>query len=116
MTVEEVIKKMLSNPLTDGVTLSGGEPFAQAGGCAEIAGAAKKAGLNVWTYTGYTFEQLFNISDPEAKMLLNLTDVLVDGRFILAERSLGIKWRGSKNQRLIDVKKSLEAGHAVILD
>ncbi|NLT15534.1 MAG: anaerobic ribonucleoside-triphosphate reductase activating protein [Clostridiales bacterium] len=113
--VDEVIKQMRSNPLTDGVTLSGGEPFAQAEDCAAIAEAAKKAGLNVWTYTGYTFEQLFNLSDPDMKKLLNLTDVLVDGLFILAERSLAIKWRGSKNQRLIDVQKSLEAGHTIEL-
>ncbi len=113
--VEDVIQKMLSNPLTDGVTLSGGEPFAQAGACAEIAEAAKKAGLNVWTYTGYTFEQLFNLSDPDVRKLLSLADALVDGPFILSERSLGIKWRGSKNQRIIDVPKSLEAGRAVEL-
>lgn len=113
--VDEVIKQMRSNPLTDGVTLSGGEPFAQAEDCAAIAEAAKKAGLNVWTYTGYTFEQLFNLSDPDMKKLLNLTDVLVDGPFILAERSLAIKWRGSKNQRLIDVQKSLAEGKAVEL-
>jgi anaerobic ribonucleoside-triphosphate reductase activating protein len=114
-SVEEVVKQMLSNPLTDGVTLSGGEPFAQAGDCAQIAEAAQKAGLNVWAYTGYTFEYLFNLNSYDTNKLLNLIDVLVDGRFILAERSLNIKWRGSKNQRLIDVQKSLEAGYAVAL-
>jgi anaerobic ribonucleoside-triphosphate reductase activating protein len=115
MAVEEVIRQMLSNPLTDGVTLTGGEPFFQPAACAEIAEAAKKAGLNVWAYTGYTFEYLFNLSDPNKKKLLILTDVLVDGRFILAERSLSVKWRGSRNQRLIDVKKSLAEGKAIDL-
>jgi anaerobic ribonucleoside-triphosphate reductase activating protein len=114
--VDEVIKQMRSNPLTDGVTLSGGEPFFQPADCAKIAEAAKKDGLNVWTYTGYTFEQLFNLSDPEIKRLLSLTDVLVDGPFILSERSLSIKWRGSRNQRLIDAQKSLEAGYAVEIE
>jgi anaerobic ribonucleoside-triphosphate reductase activating protein len=116
ITVAEVIRQLLSNPLTDGITLSGGEPFLQAGDCAQIAEAAKKAGLNVWTYTGYTFEQLFNLSDPDIRRLLSLTDVLVDGPFVLAERSLSIKWRGSKNQRLIDVRRSLETGKAVELN
>jgi anaerobic ribonucleoside-triphosphate reductase activating protein len=116
LPVGEVVKQLLSNPLTDGVTLSGGEPFSQAADCAQIAEAAKKAGLNVWTYTGYTFEQLFNLSDPDIRKLLSLTDVLVDGPFILLERSLSIKWRGSKNQRLIDVRRSLETGKAVELN
>jgi anaerobic ribonucleoside-triphosphate reductase activating protein len=115
MPVADIVKKMLSNPLTDGITLSGGEPFAQAGGCAEIAEIAKKAGLNVWTYTGYTFEYLFNLSDTDIKKLLSLTDVLVDSRCILAKRSLNIRWRGSTNQRLIDVQKSLAEGKAVEL-
>lgn len=114
--VEEVIRQMRSNPLTDGVTLTGGEPFFQPADCAKIAEAAKKDGLNVWAYTGYTFEQLFNLSDPDIKRLLSLTDVLVDGPFILSERSLNIKWRGSRNQRLIDAKKSLEAGCAVEIE
>jgi anaerobic ribonucleoside-triphosphate reductase activating protein len=113
ISVEDVIKKMLSNPLTDGLTLSGGEPFAQAGDCAMIAEAAKNAGLNVWTYTGYTIEQLFNTSDPYVRKLLSLTDVLIDGPFILPKRSLNIKWRGSTNQRLLDGLKSLEEGKAI---
>ena len=111
--VGDIINKMLSNPLTDGVTLSGGEPFAQAGDCAEIAEAAKKAGLNVWTYTGYTFEALIKSADPNVTRLLSLTDVLVDGPFILSQRSLNIKWRGSTNQRLLAVKQSLAAGKDV---
>lgn len=113
MSVDEVIQKMLSNPLTDGLTLSGGEPFHQPADCAELAAAARKAGLNVWTYTGYTFEELLNLSEPAVKKLLSLTDVLVDGRFELTERSLSLKWRGSRNQRLIDVEKSLGTGDVI---
>ncbi|MDR2665477.1 MAG: anaerobic ribonucleoside-triphosphate reductase activating protein [Oscillospiraceae bacterium] len=106
----DMIAEMLRNPLTDGLTLSGGEPFAQAGECAEIAQAAKNAGLDVWTYTGYAFEELRVLAerDTGAAELLRLTDVLVDGRFILARRSLELRWRGSGNQRLIDVPKTLE--------
>lgn len=115
VTPEKVIEIMLSNPLTDGLTLSGGEPFAQAGDCAVIAKAAREHGLNVWAYSGWTLEELLNKPDPEIHKLLELVDVLVDGRFILAQRSLALEWRGSGNQRIIDVPKSLAAGAAVPL-
>ena len=109
MSVDEIINIMLSNPLTDGITFSGGEPFSQAEDCARIALAAKKAGLNVWAYSGWTFEQLIDNTVHGSKDLLELCDVLVDGPFVLARRSLLLKWRGSENQRVLDVKKSLEA-------
>ena len=117
-TASAVIEKMLSNPMTDGVTLTGGEPFLQAAGCAEIAAAAHEKGLNVWTYSGYTFEELLELADKNKDIaaLLHGTDVLVDGRFVLGERSLALKWRGSKNQRVIDVLRSLETGSAVELE
>lgn len=115
VTTDKVIEIMLSNPLTDGLTLSGGEPFAQAGDCAVIAKAAREHGLNVWAYSGWTFEELMNDPDPEVRSLLELVDVLVDGRFVLAQRSLALKWRGSGNQRVLDVPKSLASGAAVEL-
>ena len=114
MTPEEVIKTMLSNPLSDGVTLSGGDPFYQASDCLKIAKAAHENGLNVWSYTGFTFEDLLAEGDPDRLALLRETDVLIDGPFILAERTLSLPWRGSKNQRIIDVKASLQKGEAVI--
>jgi anaerobic ribonucleoside-triphosphate reductase activating protein len=116
MATAEVIRQMLSNPLTDGTTLTGGEPFAQAAACAEIAEAARKAGLNVWAYSGWTFDELMQSGKSDVKKLLSLTDVLVDGRFILSERSLNLKWRGSKNQRLIDVRRSLAEGKAIMVE
>jgi anaerobic ribonucleoside-triphosphate reductase activating protein len=116
VSVDEIITQMIGNPLTDGLTLSGGEPFLQAADCAKIANAARENGLNVWVYTGYTFEELMRESGAGFQELLRLTDVLVDGQFKLAERSLNIKWRGSRNQRVVDVKKSLEAGEAVLLE
>lgn len=114
-SVQSVINEMLENPLTDGLTLSGGEPFAQCEDCAAVARAARENGLNVWAYSGYTFEQLLERSkeDPDVTELLSLTDVLVDGPFVLEKKSMDCKWRGSTNQRLIDVKKSLEQGTAV---
>ena len=116
-SIEDVIAEMMSNPLTDGLTLSGGEPFLQAHECVRLAAAARSGGLNVWIFTGYTFEELLDIiqTDPIAKELLDLTDVLIDGRFVLEQRTLMQKWRGSHNQRILDVKKSLTTGKAVEL-
>lgn len=111
--VEEIITKMRKNPLLDGVTLTGGEPFCQPEACAEIARAARAAGLNVWCYTGYTFEELLCEEDAERLSLLHTLDVLVDGRFMLEKRTLECRFRGSSNQRLIDVPKSLELGRPV---
>lgn len=118
VSTEEIIKKLLSNPLTDGITFSGGEPFEQASDCAVIAAAAREHGLNVWCYSGYTFEELLEKArvDSGVMELLKLTDVLVDGKFILEEKSYNVPWRGSRNQRLIDVKKSLEQQSAVPLE
>ena len=115
MTVDEIVKKLLSNPLTDGITFSGGEPFEQASDCAEIAKIARENGLNVWAYTGYTFEQLLEKSKTDSGIarLLELTDVLVDGPFVLSEKSYDVSWRGSKNQRLINVPESLRLQKAV---
>ena len=117
MAVSDIIAEMAANPLTGGLTLTGGEPFYQAAGCAQIAAAACEKGLDVWVFTGYTFEELADRADaePDVKALLELADVLVDGRFVLAERTLSLKWRGSRNQRLIDVRKSLAGGSAVEL-
>ena len=116
MSTDEVIKKLLSNPLTDGITFSGGEPFEQAGECAVIEKAARENGLNVWAYSGYTFDELLVKAEkqPDVMELLKLTDVLVDGRFVLEQRSLSLKWRGSANQRILDVPASLTAGQAVL--
>ncbi len=107
----EIIREFLNNPLLDGITLSGGEPFAQSLACAELAGAARQAGLSVWAYSGYTFEEL--MKDADARTLLALCDVLIDGRFEQDQRTLELRFRGSRNQRLIDVRKSLETGKAV---
>lgn len=105
MTTDEVIEKMLSNPLTDGLTLSGGEPFEQAEDCMVIARAAHDHGLNVWCYTGYTLEHLMEHGTGDQIALLAEIDVLVDGRFILSERSLSLPWRGSRNQRVIYLRE-----------
>lgn len=114
----DIIERVLDNPLLDGVTLTGGEPFCQPEACLEIAKAAHKAGLNVWAYSGWTIEELIENAKakPSIAELLSEIDVLADGRFILAQRTLDFIWRGSKNQRLIDAKASVKEGRAVEAD
>ncbi len=109
---DEIIEKMRKNPLLDGITLSGGEPFCQGEACSLLARAAHDMGLDVWAYSGYTYEQLL-AGDQSQRALLDETDVLVDGPFILNQKSLELHFRGSANQRLIDVKASREAGRII---
>lgn len=104
---DAIIAEFKRNPLLDGVTLSGGEPFCQSEACREIAMAAHAARLNVWCYTGYTYEELLH-GRAEWRALLQEIDVLVDGRFELEQRTLEARFRGSRNQRLIDVAESLK--------
>ena len=105
----EKVKKLLDEvTFQDGITLSGGDPFFQIKAITEIAKYAKKIGLNVWAYTGYVFEDLINIDG--AKEALKYIDVLIDGPFILEKKSLNCTYRGSTNQRIINVPKSLKDG------
>ena len=114
MTVEEVAEQLLGNPLTDGLTLSGGEPFAQPEDCLRLARIAHAHGLNVWSYSGWTFEYLRDQGTAAQRELLEELDVLVDGPFLLDQRTLALPWRGSRNQRVIDVPASLASGDAVL--
>ncbi len=109
-----IIGQFRENPLLDGITLSGGDPFCQAEECLVLAQAARESRLTVWAYTGYTWEALLKENDPARMALLQAIDVLVDGPFILAQRSLELKFCGSRNQRLIDVQKRLAAGQVVL--
>ena len=111
---EELISLLYKNPLTEGITLSGGEPFLQAVDCARLAAAAHQAGLTVWTYSGYRYETLRDEGNADWIALLAETDVLVDGPYLEQERSYGLSFRGSRNQRLIDVPKSRESGTVVL--
>lgn len=98
----EIIAQFKDRTLLDVITLTGGEPLLQPDAARELALIAKMFGLNVWCYTGYTFENLPHDAAP----LLEFVDVLVDGEFILAQRDLDLRFRGSRNQRLIDVPES----------
>lgn len=101
-----------------GLTFSGGDPMFQPEACLEIAKYAKAKGLNIWVYTGFTFEELLKLAKTKPVYLefLNYIDVLVDGRFILAQRDLSVLFRGSRNQRLIDVPKTLQTGDIVLFN
>ena len=112
MDEERIYEIVRSNPLCRGVTFSGGEPFAQAEGFSRLADLLKQGGYEVASYSGYTFEQLLE-GTPAQQELLRRIDVLIDGPFLLSERSLEVAFRGSKNQRILDVPASLAAGHAV---
>lgn len=103
--IEEILNMIKENPLLDGITLSGGEPFEQALECSILAKKVKELGLNVITYTGYTFEEI--LGNENFKELLLQTDTLIDGKFDIKQKSLMLKFRGSKNQRIIDVKRFL---------
>ena len=106
----EIIADFRRNPLLEGITLTGGEPLLQIDASTELARAAKNFGLNVWLYTGYTFEEL----PAEAATLLEFVDVLIDGAFVESLRDLDLQFRGSTNQRLIDVKKSRALNRIVL--
>ncbi len=113
VTEERVVEIVKTNPLCKKVTFSGGEPFAQAKAFAKLGKLLKAEGYEVASYSGYTFEQLVNGND-EQKELLGTIDVLIDGPFMLEQKSLNLNFRGSKNQRIINVPKSLEAKEVVL--
>lgn len=114
----EDIKKQISNlELIDGITLSGGDPMFQVEASYDIAKFCHTIGLNVWAYTGYTFEQLLDIAKINCNMakLLEEIDVIIDGKFIPEKKSSIAKFRGSSNQKVIDVPKSLKEGRTICI-
>ncbi len=116
--IEEVKEALSEIEGQDGITFSGGEPMCQPEACLELAKFAKKRGLDIWCYTGYTYEKLLELSylKPAIMEFLKEIDVLIDGKFILKEKSLDLKFRGSRNQRIIDVQKSLKEKNVCLLE
>ena len=112
MEEERILEIVRSNPMCRGVTFSGGEPFTQAEGYTKLAKLLKEARYEVASYSGYTYEQLLRGTVAQKELLENI-DILIDGPFILAEKTLELPFRGSRNQRIIDVKKSLSQGEVV---
>lgn len=114
---QSIIEDIKKNPLLSGVTLSGGDPFFSA---KEVNVFVKKLkssipNINIWGYTGFTYEQLTSNRNSEQFKLLEQCDVIVDGKFIKEERDTTLIFKGSKNQRIIDVKKSLESNEGSII-
>ena len=113
MSVEELAQVVLADEFAD-VTFSGGDPMYQAGEFARLAQFIKeRSSKTIWCYTGFRFEEL---TAPEQQELLRHIDVLVDGPFVAAQRDTSLRFRGSSNQRLIDVQASLRRGTVVQLD
>nr|WP_315410820.1 anaerobic ribonucleoside-triphosphate reductase activating protein [uncultured Selenomonas sp.] len=114
MDTRTILKDVLGNPLLTGVTLSGGEPFCQAAPLASLAHEVHAHGMDVWAYTGYTLEDLQQKKEGAIDALLGEVDVLVDGAYEESERDLTLAFRGSRNQRVIDMKKTRETGGLVL--
>jgi len=114
--IEKILKAVDENPLLDGVTFSGGEPFCQPEAFYELAVKLKERNLNIVAYSGFTFEELQAMGDknPAVIKLLQLTDLLIDGKFIEAKRDLTLQFRGSQNQRIIDMKRTLAEGTVIL--
>ena len=114
--IDDIYCEFKKNPLLSGITFSGGEPFCQPGPLADLGEMVVGGGKNVTVFSGYTIEQLLEMGrdNPDIMRLLNVADVLIDGRFVLAEKSLTIRFRGSRNQRMIDLKKTLADGGKTI--
>lgn len=117
-STDNIIENIRKNPLLDGVTFSGGEPFLQAKELTYIAKKVHNLGLGIMCYTGYTYEELIANANAENgwSELLAETDILVDGRFVLSKRSLDLLYKGSSNQRIIDMRKTREQGEIILWD
>ena len=116
--IDSLIEDTLGNPILSGVTFSGGDPWEQADKFAYMAKAFKEKQLNVWSYTGYTFEYIIEHQNEHEGWteLLNNIDVLVDGKFEVNKQQDGLKFRGSTNQRIIDIKESLKLNKIITIE
>lgn len=112
--IDDIIKDIKQDPLLDGITLSGGDPMYRPKEILELIERIKaETNLNIWVYTGFTFEEC--LGDKDRLEVLKKIDTLVDGRYEEQHRSLHLRFRGSSNQRIIDIQKTLETGKIQIL-
>ncbi len=117
LTISGLARELLRADIPrDGVTISGGDPLGQPLACAEIVGHLKDAGVHVIVYTGFTFEQLICAKNAAIENVLALADVLVDGPFIAALKDESLAYRGSSNQRVINLVKTRDLGRLCLLD
>ncbi len=115
--IEEIKEELNNLENQDGITLSGGDPLFQIDAVLEIVKYAKSINLNIWCYTGFTYEEVLEMGSNNKKYLefLKYLDVLVDGKFLNEKKDLHLLFRGSSNQRLIDVPKTLKYNKIVLL-
>lgn len=113
---DRIFEQFCENPLLKGITFSGGEPFCQPVPLKALADRVHSVKKDVTIYSGWTYEQLTAMHDPDVNALLSVCDVLVDGPFIEAEKDPELLFRGSSNQRLIDMKKTRSTGKLTLLD
>lgn len=114
--VGELFEEFQKNPMLKGMTFSGGEPFCQPAPLAELAKLVHGMGKDVTVFSGWTYEQLLEKHDPQVDALLQETDVLIDGPFLEEQKNLELAFRGSENQRVIDLKETRRTGQLVLLD
>ncbi len=112
---DKLLKDFQEDPLLKGITFSGGEPFVQPKPLTELAEKIHALGKDVTCYTGYTYEDIISSGNGDWLKLLDEVDVLIDGRFILEKKNLKLLFRGSSNQRIIDVKVSRKNGEIKLL-
>ena len=115
ITIDRLLEEIDKDPMLQGVTFSGGEPFCQPESFSALADEIKKRGLGVIAYSGWTFEELVQKSENEPFVmdLLKKCDLLIDGRFEIEKKSLSLLFRGSSNQRIVDVGKTLADGSVI---
>jgi len=115
VNVRDLANKYLENKeYLSGITLSGGDPFEQSDECIKLIDCiGESINGNIWCYTGYTFEQLLDNRDKQKRELLEKIDVLVDGKYEASRKSFESKFRGSSNQRLVNVKESIKANKVI---
>lgn len=118
MNMDKIIEDIKNNPLIKGVTFSGGDCLEQADKFAYMGKEIKKLGLNIWCYTGYTYEYILKNKDKRVgwNQLLNSIDVLVDGKFEEDKQDASLRYKGSINQRIIDIKESLKSNKVVTIE
>lgn len=116
--VEKILKAIDENPLLDGVTFSGGEPACQPKAFLTLAKEIKARGLNIIMYSGFTLEQLTKMGETDLALaeLLEYLDYLIDGRYEEAQRDLTLSFRGSRNQRIIDMNETRKTGNLITLE
>lgn len=118
ISIDEIIKKLKNNPLLQGITLSGGDPLYQIDGCLSLAKRIKNElpYLDIILYTGFTFEEILDMKNKNIKELLSFLDVIIDGPYVDELRDLTLKFRGSSNQRIVNVQESIKLNKIVLIN